>query len=320
MRQNKYEYDAFISHAVEDKIPIANELCAKLEAAGLKVWYSGKELGIGDSIEKTIEKGLNRSRYGIVVFSPTYLAKNWTIREFYTLLAKEIEEHKVILPVLYNISLDELKNKDLVMADRFAVNADKGMDFVVERLVREIKKSSAVKVAVRPWLSKIRFFLLLSMLINVALLSRTALNSNAPGPTTPEVFVSAGYPNSATRGEALLGELQGLFSQLSGCTCTHDDNEAPLASLAGMPLINSSAQSPGFQAGTGEMDVLPAKKLTMAVIFQIETDASRAPQEEMRITTPGNRDEGASFMRVGNPASFPARHQTPCLHTAAVGE
>ena len=76
MRQNKYEYDAFISHAVEDKIPIANELCAKLEQAGLKIWYSGKELGVGDSIEKTIEKGLNRSRYGIVIFSPTYLAKN----------------------------------------------------------------------------------------------------------------------------------------------------------------------------------------------------------------------------------------------------
>ena len=60
MRHNKYDYDAFISHAVEDKIPIANELCAKLEAAGLKIWYSGKELGVGDSIEKTIQNGLNR--------------------------------------------------------------------------------------------------------------------------------------------------------------------------------------------------------------------------------------------------------------------
>src|SRR5687768_11680788 len=168
-QQHKYEYDAFISHAVEDKIPIANELCAKLERAGLKIWYSGKELGVGDSIEKTIAKGLNRSRYGIVIFSPTYLAKNWTIREFYTLLAKEIEEQKVILPVLYNITLDELKNKDLVMADRFAVNSDKGIDFVVERLVREIKKSYVVQPK-EAWFSKIWFVLILSLLANVALL------------------------------------------------------------------------------------------------------------------------------------------------------
>lgn len=140
MRTHNYEYDAFISHAVEDKIPIANELCARLEQAGLRVWYSGKELGIGDSIEKTIERGLNRSRYGIVVLSPTYLAKNWTIREFYTLLAKEIEDRKVILPVLYNVTPDDLKERDLHMADRFAVNADLGLEYVVDRLVREIRK------------------------------------------------------------------------------------------------------------------------------------------------------------------------------------
>ncbi|HEY9487197.1 MAG TPA: toll/interleukin-1 receptor domain-containing protein, partial [Chryseosolibacter sp.] len=168
-QQHKYEYDAFISHAVEDKIPIANELCAKLERAGLKIWYSGKELGIGDSIEKTIAKGLNRSRYGIVIFSPTYLAKNWTIREFYTLLAKEIEEQKVILPVLYNITLDDLKNKDLLMADRFAVDADKGIDFVVDRLVSEIRKKEAAPLKVA-WFSWIWLALMLSILANVTLL------------------------------------------------------------------------------------------------------------------------------------------------------
>ncbi|NBW34663.1 MAG: TIR domain-containing protein [Cytophagia bacterium] len=61
-----YEYDAFISHAVEDKIPIANELCDRLEKAGLKIWYSGRELNAGDSISTTIGDGLNQSRFGIV--------------------------------------------------------------------------------------------------------------------------------------------------------------------------------------------------------------------------------------------------------------
>src|SRR5687768_6900075 len=210
MRQNKYEYDAFISHAVEDKIPIANELCAKLEQAGLKIWYSGKELGIGDSIEKTIEKGLNRSRYGIVIFSPTYLAKNWTIREFYTLLAKEIEEQKVILPVLFNISLDELKNKDLVMADRFAVNADKGIDFVVERLVKEIRKSQPVKVK-EAWFSKMWCILILSLLANVALVARGSLFSDTGSAMeTVETFDNGPELASPVQQGTLLGQMAGL--------------------------------------------------------------------------------------------------------------
>ncbi|HEU5146193.1 MAG TPA: toll/interleukin-1 receptor domain-containing protein, partial [Chryseosolibacter sp.] len=176
MRQNKYEYDAFISHAVEDKIPIANELCAKLESAGLRIWYSGKELGVGDSIEKTIEKGLHRSRYGIVILSPTYLAKNWTIREFYTLLAKEIEEQKVILPVLYNVTVDDLKNKDLLMADRFAVNADRGLDFVVSKLVSEIKKPKVAEPKTA-WLSRIWVVLIASLLANLFFLLRSDMFS-----------------------------------------------------------------------------------------------------------------------------------------------
>lgn len=171
MRQNKYEYDAFISHAVEDKIPIANDLCAKLEQAGLRVWYSGKELGIGDSIEKTIENGLHRSRYGIVILSPTYLAKNWTIREFYTLLAKEIEDRKVILPVLFNVTPDDLRDKDLHMADRFAVNADMGLDHVVARLVAEIRRAPAPKRRVR-WLSGVWAVLTFSLMLNMMYLVR----------------------------------------------------------------------------------------------------------------------------------------------------
>jgi len=194
MRQNKYEYDAFISHAVEDKIPIANDLCARLERKGLRVWYSGKELGIGDSIEKTIERGLNRSRYGIVILSPTYLAKNWTIREFYTLLAKEIEDRKVILPVLFNVTPDDLKERDLHMADRFAVNADRGLDYVVDRLVREIRKPEARKLRV-PWLSGVWTLLVFSLMANLLFLIRdfTAPYSYHDRRNLPERIVPAGF-------------------------------------------------------------------------------------------------------------------------------
>jgi hypothetical protein len=124
---------------VEDKLPIANDLCIKLEEAGLCIWYSGRELKAGDSVERTILKALDESEYGIVILSPTYVERNWPMKEYYLLLAKEIEQRKVILPVLYNISVDELLKYDIAIADRWGIGYHKGMDHVVEKLLEVIK-------------------------------------------------------------------------------------------------------------------------------------------------------------------------------------
>jgi len=332
MRQNKYEYDAFISHAVEDKIPIANELCAKLERAGLKIWYSGKELGIGDSIEKTIEKGLNRSRYGIVIFSPTYLAKNWTIREFYTLLAKEIEEHKVILPVLYNITLDDLKNKDLVMADRFAVNADRGMDFVVERLMHEIKRSHPVKRQ-EAWFSKIWFVLILSLLANVALvLKGTVFSEPLPTFVPAKSVESEHIEGSATTHNTFLAEMQGLFKQLNTCSCqrTKDEGQVPgkrtaLVQDHSAPLrLTRSAYDGDPGTEKQSVGIQPGSKMTMAVVFQIETAAQTPPDLEQDVddmlNTISLNDQSGPFIRVTNQENAGHQHKKECAHNSILGD
>jgi hypothetical protein len=298
MRQNKYEYDAFISHAVEDKIPIANELCAKLERAGLRIWYSGKELGVGDSIEKTIENGLHRSRYGIVIFSPTYLAKNWTIREFYTLLAKEIEEQKVILPVLYNVTVDELKNKDLLMADRFAVSTERGIDFVVDRLVREIKKAPRVKP--QPvWLSKMWAVLTVSLLVNVAFVLKGTVFSQIPAGLNsfPGQVKEASF-DQLTLDPAVFGQIEGLFSQLSDCSCDHRQKRSAPARTVSYTTENSAQR-----AGTNVYSLTPAqsgtisrpsegRRMTMAVVFQIETSGASGRQ----VVVPAEEPENDSFL------------------------
>lgn len=147
----RYKYDAFISHAVEDKLAIANDLCLRLEKAGLKIWYSGKELMPGDSLEKTIKKGLSQSRYGIVILSRKYLEKNWTMKEFYMLLAKEIEHRKVIIPVLYDITVDDLRDRDIAMIDRWAIPFSKGLDYVVESIIKVIKNDGKRRITEWKW-------------------------------------------------------------------------------------------------------------------------------------------------------------------------
>jgi hypothetical protein len=278
MRQTKYEYDAFISHAVEDKIPIANELCARLEQAGLKIWYSGKELGVGDSIEKTIERGLNRSRYGIVILSPTYLAKNWTIREFYTLLAKEIDEHKVILPVLYNIGLDDLRKKDLLMADRFAVHADRGLDFVADKLVGEIQKQKAVKQKVA-WFSRIWLLLVLSLLANIFFLLRgDFLASKNPMLVTADQ-VALGTMSSFG-GESVFTQMECVANEVAPCNCGAAKRLRPLVRQAslrgGLPPLDAEDGAEHTHAKRGG-------RMTMAVVFQFETAPQPANGADMGV-------------------------------------
>lgn len=69
-------YDAFISHATEDKAKVAKPLSKALTTMGFNIWYDEFELKVGDSLRQSIDQGLANSRYGIVVLSPAFFAKN----------------------------------------------------------------------------------------------------------------------------------------------------------------------------------------------------------------------------------------------------
>lgn len=146
----EYQYDVFISHAVEDKLGFANDLDEALKAKGLTVWYSGKELSVGDRLADTLYDGLDLCRFGVVLISPNYLSKIWPLAEFFTLHEKQrakpdnIPEkkriEKVILPILYNITAKEVAEKFPLMADIFALQASSGIEPVTEKLYTEIQK------------------------------------------------------------------------------------------------------------------------------------------------------------------------------------
>ncbi len=136
----KYPYHAFLSHAVEDKIGIANDLYEALTAKGLNIWYSGRELNVGDSIVDRIHEGLDQCRYGIVIISPTYLDKVWGIYEFATLVSAKAKGDKIILPVLYNMTAVELAERAPMLVDTFCLHHDRGISAIAEALDEEITK------------------------------------------------------------------------------------------------------------------------------------------------------------------------------------
>ena len=134
------EWDTFISHASEDKDQIVRPLARRLQDHGLKVWLDEFALTVGDSLRQSIDKGLSRSRFGIVVISPHFLEKHWPQAELNGLVARESAGQKVVLPVWHNITADEIRRWSPMLSDRLAVTSAKGLDHVVDELLKAIRR------------------------------------------------------------------------------------------------------------------------------------------------------------------------------------
>ena len=129
------KYDVFISHASEDKEGFVKPLVEALQTDGYKVWYDEFTLKVGDSLRRSIDNGLRNSRYGIVVFSNAFFAKNWTQYELDGLVTKEMEGRKVILPIWHMVSKDQVQNYSPTLADKKAINSSLStIDGIVSQL------------------------------------------------------------------------------------------------------------------------------------------------------------------------------------------
>lgn len=135
------EFDFFISHASEDKDDIVRGLANALKEAGFAVWYDEFELTIGDSLRKKIDAGLARSKFGIVIISPHFVKKNWPEYELNGMVAREMNGHKVILPIWHKITKDEVLQFSPTLADKLALNTSiHSIADIVSQLTDLIKK------------------------------------------------------------------------------------------------------------------------------------------------------------------------------------
>jgi hypothetical protein len=117
--------DAFISHASEDKVEVVQPLATALTKLGYRIWYDEFELRVGDSLRQSIDKGLVNSRFGIVVLSPSFFAKNWPRYELNGLTAREIGGRKVILPIWHRITREDVLAYSPSLSDKVALSTDR---------------------------------------------------------------------------------------------------------------------------------------------------------------------------------------------------
>jgi len=131
-------WDAFISHASEDKDDFVRPLAKELSKRSLKIWYDEFTLKVGDNLRRSIDTGLAQSRYGIVVLSPNFFVKGWPQWELDGLVTREARGEKVILPVWHNVTKDDVLKYSPPLANLYATQSSKGLNQVVNELVKAI--------------------------------------------------------------------------------------------------------------------------------------------------------------------------------------
>ena len=117
------EYDVFVSHAWEDKADFVEAFVQALKDREIKVWYDKSKIKWGDSMRARIDDGLRKSKFGVAILSPNYIAegKYWTKAELDGLFQMESINGKTLLPIWHNLTKKQVMDYSPILASKLAM-------------------------------------------------------------------------------------------------------------------------------------------------------------------------------------------------------
>ena len=109
--------DVFLCHAWDDRQGVAKELHDLLESRGVRVWFSEKDVALGTSLLREIDRGLAKSRIGIVLVTPALLsrlkAEGIADKELSALLARDL-----LVPIVHGTTYEALRDVSPLLGSR----------------------------------------------------------------------------------------------------------------------------------------------------------------------------------------------------------
>lgn len=109
--------DVFLCHAWDDRKGAAKELYDLLVAKGVSVWFSEKDVPLGSTLLREIDKGLANSRIGIVLVTPSFLTRikgeGIADKELSALLARDL-----LVPIVHNTTFEALRDISPLLGSR----------------------------------------------------------------------------------------------------------------------------------------------------------------------------------------------------------
>ncbi len=139
-----FTFDVFISHASEDTPRIVRPLTEELARRGVTYWVDIAEFSWGDDLVRGINEGLANSEYTIVVFTTSFLAKAWPLREFSSALSMEIaKEETHVLPLFAgtDAEIDTLRARIPLIHSKIFLRWQDDAAEVAESLVQLLARS-----------------------------------------------------------------------------------------------------------------------------------------------------------------------------------
>jgi hypothetical protein len=126
--------DAFLCHAWDDRSGPAKELHDLLVSKGVTVWFSEKDVPLGTSLLREIDKGLAKSRIGIVLVTPALLRRlpqeSISDKELSALLARDL-----LVPIVHGTTYEALREVSPLLASRSGLStAEESMTDVAAKL------------------------------------------------------------------------------------------------------------------------------------------------------------------------------------------
>jgi hypothetical protein len=126
--------DVFLCHAWDDRGGAAKELHDLLESLGVSVWFSEKDVVLGTSLLREIDKGLAKSRVGIVLVTPALLRRlpqeGIADKELSALLARDL-----LVPIVHDTTYEALRDVSPLLGSRSGLStAEEPMAKVAAKL------------------------------------------------------------------------------------------------------------------------------------------------------------------------------------------
>ena len=126
--------DVFLCHAWDDRKESAKELHDLLENKGVSVWFSEKDVLLGTSLLREIDKGLAKSKVGIVLVTPKFITRvqNEGIadKELSALLARDL-----LVPIVHNTTFEALREVSPLLGSRSGLSTiDDSMEEIASKL------------------------------------------------------------------------------------------------------------------------------------------------------------------------------------------
>lgn len=109
--------DVFLCHAWDDRQGAAKELHDLLVSLKVSVWFSEKDVVLGEPLLRAIDKGLAKSRVGIVLVTPALLrrlpAEGIADKELSALLARDL-----LVPIVHGTTYEDLRDVSPLLGSR----------------------------------------------------------------------------------------------------------------------------------------------------------------------------------------------------------